>query len=204
MNNPNRIQRRQLYIKPTFQRKMMILMILVAAIAANLVGGLCYGLITFTLEDELLLQSGMAAASQIPVLKQQIFTYIFPKVLLAEVVTLGILFFLALRITHHIAGPVYRLEKNLKEMALGNLGMKTTFRHRDEFSELAEAVNELSDALVGRMEKIRENTEALMQTDISPEQKQALLKILELCETQARPEPGFEADYQPTETQENV
>ncbi len=204
MNNPNRIQRRQLYIKPTFQRKMMILMILVAAIAANLVGGLCYGLITFTLEDELLLQSGMAAASQIPVLKQQIFAYIFPKVLLAEVVTLGVLFFLALRITHHIAGPVYRLEKNLKEMALGNFEMKTTFRYRDEFSELAEATNELSDVLVNRMSEIRKNTEALMNTDVSPEQKKALQKILELSETRARPESGFEAGYEPSASQEEA
>jgi len=197
MQNQATFQRTTLYIKPTFQRKMMIIMILLVTIASNLVGGLCYGLITWTLEDELLMESAVTAvdASQIPVLKQKIFAYIFPKIMLAEIVTIFLLFFLTLRLTHHIAGPVYRMEKNMTEMADGNLELRTFFRQRDEFSELAVALNTLADSYVERLKRIQAKVAMLLGSDVSAEQKKHLLEIQEELKTSPPKEPSFEEDF---------
>jgi methyl-accepting chemotaxis protein len=134
-------------------------------------------------------------AAQIPVLKQKIFAYIFPKIMLAEIVTIFLLFFLTLRLTHHIAGPVYRMEKNMTEMAEGNLELRTFFRQRDEFSELAVALNTLADSYVERLKRIQSKIEILMGSDISAEQKRHIMDIQEELKTQPPKEPAFEEDF---------
>ena len=64
--------RRLLYVKPGFQRKMMIIIVLIVIIAVNVVGVLCYLLITTTLQTELIdpSLSGLAPG-QIPLLQQK-------------------------------------------------------------------------------------------------------------------------------------
>lgn len=173
-------KRTKYFIKPGFQKKMMILMILLVAIAVNLVGGLCFGLITTTLEDELLSQAGFAASmdpTQIALLKTKLFEYLFPRILIAEAATILILSFLTLRLTHHIAGPVYRIESNLKRMAAGDFALKTTFREGDEFKELADALNSVSDAICNREEIQKTKISQLQATDLSKEQSQLLTDI---------------------------
>jgi methyl-accepting chemotaxis protein len=44
--------------------------------------------------------------------------------------------------SHRIAGPVYRLQKYLKDKAAGNENGKLNFRENDYFPEMAEAVND--------------------------------------------------------------
>ena len=93
---------------------------------------------------------------QIPLLQQKLFEYIFPKVLIAELATILVLAFFALRLTHQIAGPVYRLEQNMLKMAQGNYRLQTVLRNRDEFNELAEALNLLGQSYCKRIDKISE------------------------------------------------
>lgn len=178
MENP-RYTRKKLYIKPGFQRKMMIIMILLVTIAANLVGGLCFGLITHTLETEFLTSPELhiTDTAHFPLLKQKIFEYIFPKILIAEFLTVLLLVFLTLRLTHYIAGPVYRLEKNMQELAGGNLELKTVLRSKDEFTELADALNELSESYQNRLLRLKEKIEMLEYSELSPEQNKVLSEI---------------------------
>ncbi|MCO4782623.1 MAG: hypothetical protein KC646_09905 [Candidatus Cloacimonetes bacterium] len=173
-------KRTTFFIKPGFQKKMMILMVLLVAIAVNLVGGLCFGLITTTLEDELLSQTGFAASmdpTQVALLKTKLFEYLFPRILIAEAVTILILSFLTLRLTHHIAGPVYRIESNLKKMAAGDFALKTTFREGDEFKELADALNNLSDAVIEQQELQKTKISQLQATELTSEQSRILNEI---------------------------
>lgn len=177
------------YVKPGFQRKMMIIIILVVAIAANLVGALCYGLISHTLQTELMDPTILGLEpGQIPYLEQKLFQFMFPKVLLAELITILLLALMTLRLTHHIAGPVYRLEQNMEEMAKGNLNLRTSFRSRDEFTELAQALNELGDSYCRRLDRISEIVADLEYTDLSPEQQKALDKMKEYLKKQAEVE----------------
>ena len=85
-----------------------------------------------------------------------------------------VLAFFALRLTHQIAGPVYRLEQNMIKMAKGDLKLRTVLRNRDEFNELAEALNSLGQAYSKRLDKISDQISLLEYTNLTAEQKQAL------------------------------
>jgi methyl-accepting chemotaxis protein len=175
-------KRKKLYIKPGFQSKMMIIMILVVVIAANLVGGLCFLLISSTMEDEFIskVETRRVVQGAEPVLSRKIVEYVLPKVAMAEVITILLLLFLTLKLTHYIAGPVYRLEQNMLEMARGRLKLRTTLRHRDEFTEVADALNLLSETYVERLENIQHKVSMLEYSELTPEQKKVLNEMKEL------------------------
>lgn len=81
-------------------------------------------------------------------------------------VVLGAGIFLSILITlfisHRIAGPMYRLEKILGEIAGGRLPRKANLRKKDEFKELASAIN----SAIGRLETITdENIQAVSRVN---------------------------------------
>ena len=71
--------------------------------------------------------------------------FILPSVLLSSAIVIVSLGFativIALFASHRIAGPMYRLEKDLKEVSAGNLLLKFGLRKGDEMKPLAEALN---------------------------------------------------------------
>ena len=56
-----------------------------------------------------------------------------------------LVFILALLFSHRIAGPVYRIEKTLEEIAKGNLGLKIRLREGDELVDLADMINGMTE-----------------------------------------------------------
>ena len=56
-----------------------------------------------------------------------------------------IIFIIGLLFSHKIAGPVYRIEKSLDEIAKGNLLMKIKLRQGDELTDLAEMINIMTE-----------------------------------------------------------
>jgi methyl-accepting chemotaxis protein len=54
---------------------------------------------------------------------------------------------LSIFITHKIAGPLYRLKKNISEIINGNLDVKVKLRKNDDLKDLAEHVNMLAEEL---------------------------------------------------------
>jgi methyl-accepting chemotaxis protein len=57
------------------------------------------------------------------------------------------IFVLALLFSHRIAGPVYRLERSLDEIARGNLALQIKLRRGDELQDLAEIINTMTENL---------------------------------------------------------
>jgi methyl-accepting chemotaxis protein len=57
------------------------------------------------------------------------------------------IFILALLFSHRIAGPLYRLEKILDEIARGNLALQIKLRRGDELQDLAEIINVMTGNL---------------------------------------------------------
>ncbi len=53
--------------------------------------------------------------------------------------TLGLLF------SHKIAGPLYRIEKTIDEIAKGNLGLRIRLRKGDELRDLADTINSMAE-----------------------------------------------------------
>jgi signal transduction histidine kinase len=58
-----------------------------------------------------------------------------------------LVFIVGMLLSHRIAGPVYRIKKNLEEMIAGNYSLRFNFRKNDELHDVAEVLNRLLDSL---------------------------------------------------------
>lgn len=153
--------RRRSYVsKPNFQMKLTIIFMLMVTIVANLVGGMCYWLISdkfYSLVEE-------APDDFSEITTQEIAQFLIPKILVAQGVSLCFVFVLSILVTHTIAGPVYRMERIAKEIGQGNLRGQTRLRPRDELKELADAFNIMTEGLASKIRSLREEVEALADT----------------------------------------
>ena len=160
-------RRRSVVSKPTFQLKLTIIFMLMVTIVANLVGGLCYLMISEKVQD---LLERSAEHPAIPDLTmKEIATFLIPRILIAEGVSLFVVFLLSILVTHTIAGPVYRMEKVAKEIGTGNLAIVTTLRPKDELKELADAFNVMTRGLAEKIGAVSQ--ELLAQEKLSPEER---------------------------------
>jgi len=66
-------------------------------------------------------------------------------------------------ISHRIAGPIYRFEKTLQAIAGGDMTMRVGLRKRDEFKQLADAMNEM----VGELRNSLSSNRTLIEEMIS-------------------------------------
>jgi nitrogen fixation/metabolism regulation signal transduction histidine kinase len=62
----------------------------------------------------------------------------------------GMIVWLGLHASHKLAGPVYKLKKTMADVAAGNDSARIHLRDGDQLGELAEAFNEMMDALEDR------------------------------------------------------
>jgi len=54
-------------------------------------------------------------------------------------------------LSHRLAGPIYRLEKDLQEIAKGNFSIRIRFRKKDELKSIAEGINRILDEMERRL-----------------------------------------------------
>ncbi|MBU0759503.1 MAG: methyl-accepting chemotaxis protein [Candidatus Omnitrophica bacterium] len=50
-------------------------------------------------------------------------------------------------LSHRLAGPVYRLEKDLEDIAKGNFSIRIKFRKKDELKSIADGINRILDEM---------------------------------------------------------
>ena len=58
-----------------------------------------------------------------------------------------LIFIMGVLFSHKIAGPVYRIEKSLYEISKGNLALKVKLRSGDELWDMANIINDMTEAL---------------------------------------------------------
>ena len=68
---------------------------------------------------------------------------------------------IAMFLTHRFAGPLFKLERVIREMAAGNLLVDATLRKRDEGKELAALINLLKETLAANVKSMRELSAAM-------------------------------------------
>ena len=68
---------------------------------------------------------------------------------------------IAMFLTHRFAGPLFKLERVVREMAAGNLLVDATLRKRDEGKELAALINLLKETLAANVKSMRELSAAM-------------------------------------------
>lgn len=186
--------RRKSYVaKPDFQIKLTIIFMLMVTIVANLVGGLCYLLISDKVQR--ILEDNPTLYSEITM--TEIARFLIPKILLAEGISLCVVFILSILVTHTIAGPVFRLERVAREIGRGNLAVKTTLRPKDELKELAAAFNAMCEGLSERIRKIRDEAEILEKACPSKVDFSHLNRLLQEFRLPGDVEPDEVADAAP-------
>jgi len=76
---------------------------------------------------------------------------ILPAVVYTNLITLGLVtlaaFIVILYLSHKIAGPIFRFEKELKNIGEGDLTVKIVLREDDQVKDMADSINQM----VGRL-----------------------------------------------------
>lgn len=143
-------RRRQYFIDKKFQTRFIVkfasLVIIATAVSSAIVYLMAMSTVTTSFENSRLLIEGTA-------------DFILPSILLAGAITIISIGFatiaIALFTSHKIAGPLYRMQKDLKEVSAGNLQMIFTLRKGDELKPLAESLNMMVEALKGDVAGIK-------------------------------------------------
>ena len=98
------------------------------------------------------------------------------SVAVMEVVAVVVVFYISRRISFHIAGPIYAIERTLKGMQQGNLVQILNLRSGDNFGEVAVAVNDVMSCYRERIGKLQSALE--VNSELSPDQLQQLREEL--------------------------
>lgn len=126
--------RKRFYIH-TIQRKYALLTFLLLAAYTFVLAVALFLPPTLKLMGEAPLEEQALAASQFIALSDRL----WPAIL----ISVPIFMVLSVWVTHRFAGPVYRLEESLKQIAGGNLGLQVRFRTGDDLQELAVLLNQI-------------------------------------------------------------
>ena len=143
-------RRKNFYIKKRFQStfilKFCALVVLGSLISSITIYLMSKATVTTTFENSRLVIKTTA-------------DFILPAVLVSSTVVILLIGLAAIAITlftsHKIAGPLYRLEKDVNEITLGNLRMVFNLRQGDEIKPLAVSLNAMAQSLKGRLTRIK-------------------------------------------------
>lgn len=137
---------------------------------------LCFFIIAGVIGLALLLYSITPAGIETPpeaavysfyTLKIELMPLIFASlyaVFMLAVITAG-LSVISILFSHKIAGPMYRIQKNLESIGSGDLTVETKFRGNDQLNSLAAVINSLVSALNGKTRKCNELLSAIKDSE---------------------------------------
>ncbi|MDZ4165696.1 MAG: methyl-accepting chemotaxis protein [Smithellaceae bacterium] len=142
MNKKPTLARRHYYIDKKFQSAFAVKFLVIVALAAiaflalflyNSQGTITAG---YTGSEVRLLQTG---------------AFFLPTLLLSTsviiIVSVAVGLIVMILFSHRIAGPLFRFEKILTELYNGDLTLRFKLREKDQFKELAERINGLSETM---------------------------------------------------------
>lgn len=94
-----------------------------------------------------------------------------------------------LLMTHRMAGPIYGFKKELRRIEEGHAPRRIGVRKRDEFGDVAEALNRALEALHSRSRDLAESGELALDLDRARSLHVEILDGLEALPTAGLPEP---------------
>jgi len=177
-------KRRNYFVKKDFQLSFILRFCLIVLIG----GVLSSGLLLLMTRDTL---TSSFHNSHLTV--QNTWSAILPDVIMTGIITLVLITLataiVTLFISHKIGGPLFRLEKEVKEIGDGNLTKKVTFRAKDQITPLADALTGMASELNGKVLGIRAGVERLIESASEQNAPQELID--DLHSLRARIEENF-------------
>ncbi len=147
-------RRKKVIVKKEFQLRFTAIILIVAIIVANLVGGLVYGMLTGGKMLDLIQKWFSIPDPEDAIL---------PVIILAEMLSIVIVSVLGIYLSHKIAGPLFRLERVIRQLGDGDLSEHVKLREGDEFVELADAYNYAREELKDKLLYVYENLDKAAQ-----------------------------------------
>ena len=166
-------RRRNYYIDKQFQTifilKFCSLIVIGSIISGLMIYAMSRATVTTTFENSRLTIKSTA-------------DFILPAVLLsgtAVIILISLVtIIMTLFISHKIAGPLYRLDKDVQEITAGNLKVVFRFRTGDELKPLVGSMNDMTNALRARIAEAKISLEELASyANLPPEAKEKVKKI---------------------------
>ena len=134
MDSLNR--RRNYFIDKRLQGIWALLNLLIAAVVGLLIG--------FEIIRSFYVEFGWPLANKPFNVTDLIFII---KILILALFGGGFFWLLAAFAGHRIAGPIFKLNQSLKEVAKGNYDLRINFRKKDFFQDIANTFNEMNQSL---------------------------------------------------------
>jgi len=144
------IRRRNYFIKKKFQANFAFRFILLLLLEAILIAGLYMYVSNDTITAGYL--DSILTVERTPQFFFGQFLLITLIVGLGIAIAAMIVFIL---LSHRIAGPLYRFEKDLEEVTSGNLTKRINLRRTDQLIELKESLNSLIGSFDSRMGRLK-------------------------------------------------
>jgi len=177
MNKPI-FRRRNYFIKKKFQLDFSIKFLIIIVIEAVLAIGLFLYLSKGTLTTGYF-------GSELKIART--YDFFLPMLLFSNLIIVGITGIIGVVVliflSHRLAGPLYRFERVLSDLSKGDLTQRFKLREKDEFVELQNSINELTDAMDGNVGNIKSGID-----DIA--------KLLSQMQTAAAANPSAEKDME--------
>lgn len=174
-----RKHRRQLIVDPTFQIRFILRFCMGVIITSLLIGGAVYlltrGSTTVAIENTKVIVKPTADFI-LPILSATVLIVAFFS-------GLGVLV-LALFVSHRIAGPAFRLQREVVRMKEGDMVRDFKIRDKDQLQSLAQSLSLMSETFCAKHRALREATDTLTryleEKDycVSPDDKEELCKTL--------------------------
>ena len=150
-----RFRRKQYLIKTRFQLSYVGLILVLIIITACICSYVVYYTSLVTLGEKL---AAVYPQGRIASIVQMVNIRIVLSIIIISpfIIMIGIYF------SHKIAGPIYRIERFLKDMADGNLGQALTLRKGDELVSIADGINDIRMNLVSAIDSHKDRLDALL------------------------------------------
>ncbi len=140
-------------IKKQMQFRLLARVMLIALIATGLVAAFFY----FYSNQEI-----GQSFRHFHIQARNFLDFLLPSIVIALIIGIVIAFSMAIFFPHRIAGPLYRMERELKEkVSEGDLTVRFSVRKGDELGELAQALNIMIEKLNLRLGRIKTASDEL-------------------------------------------
>ena len=173
-DKPGQIKRRQYFVQKDFQSKFILKFCVVLLIGIIISIGLLFlfseNTLTSSFDQSRLVIKNTASA-------------ILPNVFLSHLIAFVLISLLTIAVTllisHKLAGPLFRFQKELKEIGNGDLSNVINLRKDDQVKAIADSLNQMRANLQKKILDIKEEVEQIIEFSSGQEIPTDLAKRLE-------------------------
>jgi methyl-accepting chemotaxis protein len=144
--------RGRVFIRKTFQLKIILRFLVILAFGGVVSGLVLYFFASNELETKLY-QAHMNIINTLDILLPIIIITSFSVFLLLSLITI----YTVLYLSHRIAGPLYKFETIAEEIERGNLTVKVQLRKKDELLPLKTAIEKMLSSLQDKIRSLKSN-----------------------------------------------